>query len=109
MSFFNELRNRNRLLYWFGWYNILVGIICLVMIFVDDKQLLGISRWIKPTKFFLSVGIMVWTMGWILHYLSSAKKVQTISWFLVFSMFFENGIIGLQAIRDERSHFNNST
>ena len=106
MKFLHELRNRNALLYWFGWYNILAGIICLVLIAFDDKQLLGISRWIKPAKFFLSVGIMVWTMGWILYYLQAKKSVRTISWLIVISMFFENGIIAYQAIREERSHFN---
>lgn len=106
MKFLHELRNRNTLLYWFGWYNILAGIICLLLIAFDDMQLLGISRWIKPAKFFLSVGIMVWTMGWILYYLQAKKSVRTISWLIVISMFFENGIIAYQAIRGERSHFN---
>lgn len=106
MKFLHELRNRNALLYWFGWYNILAGIICLLLIAFDDMQLLGISRWIKPAKFFLSVGIMVWTMGWILYYLQAKKSVRTISWLIVISMFFENGIIAYQAIQGERSHFN---
>jgi hypothetical protein len=106
MKFLHELRNRNALLYWFGWYNILAGIICLLLIAFDDMQLLGISRWIKPAKFFLSVGIMVWTMGWILYYLQAKKSVTAISWLIVISMFFENGIIAYQAIRGERSHFN---
>ncbi|MEP6596998.1 MAG: hypothetical protein ABJA71_13680 [Ginsengibacter sp.] len=106
MNFLHELRNRNALLYWFGWYNILAGIICLLLIVFDDMHLLGISRWIKPAKFFLSVGIMVFTMGWILYYLQAKKSVTKISWLIVISMLFENGIIALQAIRGERSHFN---
>ena len=106
MKFLHQLRNRNALLYWFGWYNIVAGIICLLLIAFDHVHLLGISRWIKPAKFFLSVGIMVFTMGWILYYLQAKKSVVTISYLIVISMFFENGIIALQAIRRERSHFN---
>ncbi len=105
-SFFSQLRSRNPLLYWFGWYNLVAGIICIAMIFLDDMQLLGINRWIKPAKFFISVALMIWTMGWLLHYLNAKKKVLVISWLLVISMFFENAIIALQAYRGVTSHFN---
>ena len=106
MNFFSELRKRNALLYWFGWYNIIVGIICAILMFFDDVQLLGVNRWLKPMKFFLSVGIMVWTMGWILHYLDAKRSVRTISWVIVISMFIENAIILVQSAREQQSHFN---
>ena len=106
MNFLRELNRRNALLYWFGWYNLIVGIICAVLSFTDDVQILGISRWIKPMKFFLSVAIMIWTMGWILYYLQAKNKVKIISWVFVISMFIENAIITLQSVRAEQSHFN---
>ncbi len=106
MNFLNELRRRNPLLYWFGWYNLLVGIICLLLIFFDDTQLLGVSRWVKPMKFFLSVALMVWTMGWLLHYLDAKKKIRFISWVIVVSMFIENAVIMLQSARGQQSHYN---
>lgn len=105
-SFLSELRNRNASLYWFGWYNFAVGIICIVLMQFDAQQILGISRWIKPMKFFFSVGIMVWTMGCLLYYLKFNKSVKTISWLIIISMFIENIIIMLQSARGERSHFN---
>ena len=110
-SFLSELKNRNDTLYWFGLYNLAVAILCIILMQFDRQQILGVSRWLKPLKFFFSVWIMTWTMGWLLYYLNYKKSIRTISWFIVASMFIENFIILLQSIRGERSHFNvqNST
>ncbi|MDQ3683532.1 MAG: hypothetical protein M3352_10760, partial [Bacteroidota bacterium] len=55
------------------------------------------------------VGIMILTMGWLLYYLNDAKKIMLYSWLLIVTMFFENGLIILQAIRGTTSHYNNNT
>ena len=109
--FLSELKKRNSTLYWFGFYNLAVAIVCVILMQFDPQQILGVSRWLKPMKFFFSVCIMTWTMGWLLYYLNYKKGVRTISWFIVVCMFIENFIILLQSIRGERSHFNvqNST
>jgi len=109
MNILNELRRRNALLYWFGLYNILVGIVCIVLQFTDDTQLLNVSRWLKPMKFYLSVGLMVWTMNWLLYYLANKKSIKIYSVLIVLTMFFENGLILMQAIRGTTSHFNASS
>ena len=109
MKFLYQLKQRSPLLYWFGWFNMIVGLTCIAGMFIDDIQLLGVNRWLKPMKFYLSVGIMVWTMGWLLYYLSNTKKIKQYSWLIVFTMFFENGLILLQAFRATTSHFNIKT
>ena len=109
MNFISELKQRNKLLYWFGLFNIAVGIVCLILMQVDDKQILNVNRWLKPMKFYFSVGLMILTMGWLLHYLNDTKKIKRFTWLLIISMFFENGLIILQAIRGTTSHFNAST
>ena len=109
MSIFSTLRQRNKLLFWFGLFNIAVGAVCVVLQFTDDTQLLNVNRWLKPMKFYLSVGIMVWTMNWLLYYLSSAKKIIVYSRLIVITMLFENGLILMQAIRGTPSHFNNTS
>ncbi|MDP9230612.1 MAG: hypothetical protein M3O67_08065 [Bacteroidota bacterium] len=109
ISFLSELRKRNGYLYWFGWYNFILGIICVSLMQFDTVQLLGINRWIKPMKFFFSVGIMVWTMDWLMHYLDNKRKVVRYSWLIIISMFVENFIIFLQAARGTTSHFNIQT
>ena len=109
MSFLKELKTRNALLYWFGLFNLIVAIICLVLMQTDNAELLGVNRWLKPFKFYASVGIMILTMGWLLHYLDNPVKIKRLSIMLVISMFFENGLIILQAIRGTTSHFNNTS
>ena len=109
MKFLYQLKQRSPLLYWFGWFNMIVGLTCIAGMFIDDIQLLGVNRWLKPMKFYLSVGVMVWTMGWLLYYLNNTKKIKQYSWLIVFTMFFENGLILLQAFRATTSHFNIKT
>ena len=109
MSFFIELKRRNALLFWFGLFNLAVAIVCLILMPFEQTQILGVNRWLKPFKFYSSVGIMVLTMGWLLYYLNNFKKIRTYSWFIVISMFFENGLIIMQAIRETTSHFNSTS
>lgn len=106
MNFFTELKRRNELLFWFGLFNLAVAIACLILMPFEETQLLGVNRWLKPFKFYASVGIMVLTMGWLLYYLRSAKKIKLYSWLIFISMFFENGLIITQAARNTTSHFN---
>lgn len=106
MGFLSELKQRNKALFWFGLFNIVVGIICLILMQVEDRQILNVNRWLKPMKFYFSVSIMILTMGWLLHYLDNAKKIRRYTWLLIISMFFENGLIILQAIRGTTSHYN---
>ena len=109
MNFFNELKRRNALLFWFGLFNLAVAIVCLILMPFEETQILGVNRWLKPYKFYASVGIMVLTMGWLLFYLNNPKKIKTYSWLIVITMFFENGLIIMQAIRNTTSHFNITT
>lgn len=106
MQFLKELYLRNKLLCVFALFNIGVGTICFCLQFTDNIKLLGISRWIKPMKFYFSVGIMSASFGWLMHYLNNQKKVRILSWLMALLMFAENGLIIMQAIRGTTSHFN---
>jgi hypothetical protein len=70
---------------------------------------LGINAWIKPFKFFLSSAIFVWTMAWLMYYLTEQNKVTVYSWMVVVVLVFETSYIALQAGRGQLSHFNVST
>jgi hypothetical protein len=109
MNFFIELKRRNALLFWFGLFNLAVAIVCLILMPFEETQILGVNRWLKPFKFYSSVGIMVLTMGWLLYYLGNDKKIRTYSRLIFISMLFENGLIITQAIRNTTSHFNNTS
>ena len=109
MNFLINLKKRNPILYWFGWFNFLVGLGCLAGMMVDDRQLLGVSRWLKPFKFYFSVGVLSWTLGWLMNYLGKPGRIKWYSLVISFSLFFENGLILLQSARGTTSHFNNAT
>ena len=109
MNFFTELKRRNALLFWFGLFNLAVAVICLVLMPFEEAKILGVNRWLKPFKFYSSVGIMILTMGWLMYYMNNQKKVRRYSRIMAVTMFFENALIMMQAIRNTTSHFNNTS
>jgi len=109
MNFFAELKRRNALMYWFGLFNLAVAIVCLVLMPFEETHLLGVNRWLKPFKFYASVGIVILSLGWLMFYLNDQKKVKIYSWIFFITMLFENGIILMQAVRKTTSHFNSTS
>ena len=109
MNFFNELKRRNGLLFWFGLFNLAVAVICLVLMPFEETRILGVNRWLKPFKFYSSVGIMILTIGWLMYYLDDKRKVKRFSGIIAIAMFLENGLIMMQAIRNTTSHFNDTS
>lgn len=109
MNFFAELKRRNALLYWFGLFNLTVAIVCLVLMPFEEAEILGVNRWLKPFKFYTSVGIVILSLGWLMYYLKNQKKVRIYSWIFILTMLFENGIILMQAFRKTTSHFNTTS
>ena len=105
-DFLTELKLRNKLLYWFGWFNVLLLVVGGIGYLTDDTIITGINAWIKPMKFALSITIYSWTFAWILKYLPSEGKRKFISWGIVICMVVENCLIFMQAARGVRSHFN---
>lgn len=105
----SELHKRNKLFFWFGFYNILMAIFCMGVALYDHTNILGTNIWLKPIKFFISVSLTVWTFGWMMHLLHSKTAVLIASWLMVISLFFENAIILLQSYRKVPSHFNETT
>jgi hypothetical protein len=103
------LKKRNATLYYLGWLMFISFLVCFVINFFDNTIILGINAWIKPMKFYVSIGIMTWTMAWLAYYLKNQKKVAVYSWAVVASMAVEMVIISFQSARGERSHFNVST
>lgn len=105
-SFTAELLNRNRTLALFGFLNLAAGVIMIVLMLFDDTQILGINRWIKPFKFFISVGIWSWSMAWYTVYLDKKKAVRIYARIFVIFMTVEQVCIAGQSVRGVRSHFN---
>lgn len=84
--------------------------ICLVGLLIDDRQLMGINVWLKPTKFILSSIIFLWTIAWyLLVYPFREKTKNFIAASLSIFMFAEILIITTQAGRGVLSHYNQSS
>ena len=104
-----ELSRRNELLARSGGFCFLIGIILVILPFLDSRVLLGAYIWTKPAKFFLSAGIFFWTMGWLMDHLENVKFVKRISWGIWVIMVLELTIITYQASLGKLSHFNTSS
>jgi len=106
MKFLNELRNRNFILYYYGWLYFIGGMVCIIMTQASETVILGINAWIKPMKFAFSIWIFCWSMGWFLAYLNNKRRVRIYTWMVVIVMIIEQVIITWQAANGRLSHFN---
>src|SRR5258706_7083054 len=102
--------NSNKTLVLTGWFHWLLVVVLLLLYPFDSRTILGISPWIKPIKFSLSIAIYVWTLAWFLRYLvDRARAVRIISWGVAISMMAEITCIVMQSARGTTSHFNAAT
>jgi hypothetical protein len=108
-GFLIQLKSRNKLLYFFGLLNITGAFICGLLTWITTAEVLGINAFIKPMKFFISIGILAFTMGWFMIYLKKQRAVTIYSWVLVLVMIFEMTVVVWQAANGRLSHFNIST
>jgi hypothetical protein len=93
-----------------GLVSFIFFLVTAALIFVDPAQILGISRWIKPAKFFISIAIFLWTMGVYFEQLPSrAGLFRKLSWAMIIVFVIEMLVIAGQSLRMKRSHFNNDS
>ena len=107
--FLKRLNQVNPLLFRFGWIMWIGAFFSLVLTSIDKTEVIGVNAWIKPMKFYISIAIMTWTMGYLFQWLNNQKAVRLFSWVLVLLMSIEVVIISFQSARGERSHFNVTT
>lgn len=105
-----DLLERQRPLVIAGVVSLVLGFVTLVLSLVDPTEILGISRWIKPMKFFFSIAIYVWTFAILLDQLKGEERfAKVISWLLILIFIVEQaGVVG-QPLRGTTSHFNVKT
>jgi len=107
---FTTVKKESPILYGIVMLNIIAAIICAIGIFVDQRTLMGVSVWLKPTKFLISVGIYILTVGFLITFYPYSNRVKhiirnVVSWTLLI----EVSIIILQAARGVQSHYNQSS
>lgn len=108
-TFYTELNRRNHFLAKSGTFFFLLAALLAFFPLVDARELQGVNVWIKPLKFFISIGIFFWTMGWLMDYLDDPKKVKRLSLWFFSLMVIEIVLITFQAANGQLSHFNISS
>lgn len=109
ISFFSSLESRNWPLFVFGCFNMLAGIIFLLLTQFTSTPIRGLNAWFKPFKFALSIGIFSWTMAWYTYELHTPTFVNLYNWVTILLLGFEVVYIALQAGRGKLSHYNLSS
>lgn len=88
-------------------------VICMGLQLADHRQLYGVSVWIKPAKFFLSVALQMLTLAWAISLLPEsrqrARKITFPAAYFVAAGTFELAYIAYRAGLGEASHFNTGT
>ena len=81
----------------------------LVLLFTGGEWS-GAVSFRKPVTFGVSVGLLLWTCGWVIDRLPSRKKLEgVLAAVLIGSGLVEVGLITAQAWRGKASHFNFTT
>ncbi|WP_309640251.1 hypothetical protein [Flavobacterium sp.] len=103
------IKHKNEALFIYGIVCLLGAMVCMVLSKYSTTQVMGISAWIKPLKFLLSVTLFVWTMGFYLQYLENQKQVIFYSWSAITLFSIELILIIYQTAQSKMSHFNVET
>lgn len=106
MNLVKEVFNRNKILAYTGVFFFGLALIVGVKGIMNENQLLGVNSMIKPLKFALSSAIYAWSMAFLLFYVNNQKVVKWYSILALVVLFYENGVITIQAWRGQLSHFN---
>jgi hypothetical protein len=110
-AFLAELSRRDTVLWVTGLVQLALGGAFVVGLAVDDRILLGVSPWLKPLKFAVSITIYVWTVAWLLGDVRAGAPgvARAISVGTSVAMLVEIVCIALQSLRGVTSHFNERT
>jgi hypothetical protein len=85
----------------------LVGMLSVALQFLDPRQTMGVSNWLKPAKFGVSIAIAGFTLACLFHAIEiSAVRKRFAERAITAGLLLELLIIGLQAARGVGSHFN---
>ncbi|MFT4733748.1 MAG: hypothetical protein ACI9K1_000701, partial [Arcticibacterium sp.] len=103
MKLLKEILERNRILAIMGAFFLVLAAVLACYAMVNTVKVLGINSMLKPIKFALSTSFYAWSMAYLLFYLNNQRAVKWYSILALVTMFFENGIITIQALLGKRS------
>ena len=112
-SFFASLVERQRTLTYYGSALLMLALVTAAVQLFDTRLLNGVNVWVKPTKFFVSVGVFSLTAAWFFGYVRPDRRrsrpMRAVVALIVLAGTFELAWISWQASQGLASHFNNST
>lgn len=105
-----ELFKDQRILMTAGFVSFFCCVVLIAVSLFDATEILGVNRWIKPIKFFVSIAIFLWTTAVYLYFLKGcAKSARFVSRAMILIFTVEMVIVIAQAARGTTSHFNVKT
>ena len=97
-------------LFWLAVICVVVAVALIPLWILDSRQLLGVSVWEKPIKFFISAAIFSFTYSWLSSFITKgARWVKLAGLFIAVSLTVELVLISAMAILGTTSHFNVSS
>jgi hypothetical protein len=109
-EFVAEVYRRDRVLAVVGWLHLAALVVLLLIAPFDTRTVAGINPWFKPLKFLVSITVYVWTLAWLLEYVSAHRRaVRLVSWGTAVVFVGEMVCIITQAARGVTSHYNVAT
>ena len=74
IPFLSELMERQRSLALYGLATLFLAVPVLTLQAIDERTLHGVSIWLKPAKFLVSVGLFSMTMAWFWGYVRPERR-----------------------------------
>ena len=94
-------------LFWLAVICVVVAVALIPLWILDSRELLGVSVWEKPIKFYISVAIFSFTYSWLSSFLTRGGRwVKLTGLVIAVSLAVEIVIILAMASIGETSHFN---
>ena len=108
-TFLSTLKRRSVVLYVCGLVCLIGCVVCIGLSLTTTQQVMGANAFIKPAKFFVSIWLFAWTMGWYVGLLPQQRAARVYAWVIVIGMSIELAIVLWQASHGQLSHFNISS
>ena len=97
-------------LFWLAVICVVVAVALIPLWILDSRELLGVSVWEKPIKFYISVAIFSFTYSWLSSFLTRGGRWVKLTGFVIaVSLAVENVLILAMASLGDTSHFNVSS
>lgn len=108
-----RLRDTSPALFWVGAALLVVSCLMLLLTLVDTRLFQGVSVWVKPWKFQVSVGVYLLTLALFMTWLPAAalrtRTARYVVWVAIASGLLEVAYITWQGAFGLASHFNVAT